>query len=44
MTDTPEPGEPQTRPVPQSELVELVHGSHGNPHGILGPAPVPAAA
>ncbi|WP_426561662.1 1,4-alpha-glucan branching protein GlgB [Angustibacter sp. McL0619] len=27
---------PQIRPVPHSELAELVHGSHGNPHGILG--------
>ncbi|GAA4345605.1 1,4-alpha-glucan branching protein GlgB [Angustibacter luteus] len=35
VTDTTE-SDGSPRPVPHSELVELVHGSHGNPHGILG--------
>ena len=30
------PRTPQVRPVPPGELEMLVHGSHGNPHEILG--------
>ncbi len=33
------PAPPQVRPLQAGELAELVHGSHGNPHGVLGMHP-----
>ena len=30
---------PGVLPVPSEELGQVVHGEHGNPHGVLGPHP-----
>jgi 1,4-alpha-glucan branching enzyme len=33
------PQAPAVQPVSEAELSQVVHGQHGNPHGVLGPHP-----
>jgi 1,4-alpha-glucan branching enzyme len=37
--DTPSSSQPAPQPVGTDELAQVVHGEHGNPHGVLGPHP-----